>query len=200
MTAPALIFDDEHHAYTLGGRTLPSVTTVLTALGIVDISGIPAHRLEFGRQRGTAAHLAIRFANEGRLDAASLDAMIEPYLFAWERFCSSTYGDFTPELVEVPLCDATRGFAGTPDVVGPMQGQRTVIDVKVGAYRAGYAVQTAGYKLLCQANGTLVAARVVVCLHADGTFKVHPSTDRMDEHEFLAALLCYQRRAQRGDA
>ena len=194
--APALEFNEAAHAYTHGGRRLPSVTQVLQAAGILRIPpGVPAVRLEYARQRGGAVHLAVELASLGTLDPQSLSASLEGYLFAYEAFCAKHMGDFTPEHVEVPLACPLLRLAGRPDQIGRHRGVWDVLDVKAGAIvPPGTAVQTALYKLLARANGIPVVSRHGLHLKPDGTFQLHTYRDVADETEGRAALLVYHRR------
>src|SRR5262245_6035784 len=102
--ADGLVFDEASHVFTYGDRRLVSITQTLHAVGTMVVDPrVPALVLERARDRGAKTHLAIRFRNEGRLDATSLAAEIEPYLFAWESWCARYAGDFEPLLVEEPL-------------------------------------------------------------------------------------------------
>lgn len=193
---PGLAFDAATHTYTYGARVLPSITQVLHATNILRVDpAIPAHRLEFARERGAAVHLAIRFANEGRLDAASLSALIEPYLFAWEAFCAKHAGAFDPLVVEEPLADPVLGFAGTPDAIGLLRDVLAVVEVKTGAEMpAGTAIQTAAQRWLAAQNGHPVVRRYGVQLRPDGTYRLHEYRDPADDAEFKSALFVYARR------
>ena len=199
----ALHFDAADHRYTVARRRLASVTTVLHAVGTLHLDpSISAHHLEYARERGSQCHLAIRFSNEGRLDPQSVGAVVEPYLYAWEAFCAEHLGAFVPHTVEQPLADSVLGFAGTPDVAGTMRGVETVIDVKTSvAMPPGTGVQLAAYKMLLRSNGYPVPVRRAgVHLKPDGTFRLIPYNDPLDEPEFRAALLLYSRRVQREGA
>lgn len=194
-----LVFDPIDHRYTLDGRELLYITQVLHATGIMRLDPtIPPHRLEFARERGTAVHLAIRFASEGRLDASSVSALVEPYLFAFENFCAAHMADFTPLLVEEPMADAALGFAGTPDLIGMLRDWLSVIEIKTCAVMPpGTAVQTAAQKMLAVANGHRVLKRYGLHLRPDGTFRLHEYREVLDEQEFRAALLLASRRLAR---
>jgi hypothetical protein len=189
----------EEHRYLYDGRDLPSITRVLGAGGLVSYDGVPAHRVVRARDRGAAAHLAIRFVNEGRLDLSSLAPELEPYVFAWESFCSVHHADFIPELVETPLADPLLGFAGTPDVVGAFRGNMSVIEIKcTAAVHAGHHVQTAAQKLLLGGNRRPVVARYVLQLKPNGDFRLHEGTDPHDAHVFRSALHLYQWKQREG--
>ena len=200
MTLPVPVtFDPTRHAYTVSGVSAPSVTEVLSALGIMSLDpNIPTARLEYARQRGAAAHLAIQFACEGRLDPQSLAEEVEPFLFAFEVFCAEHMGDFKPLVVEQPMGDPMLRLAGTPDVIGEKRGTLGVLDVKTGADMPdGTKVQTALYKVIAKANGFAVIERMGLHLKPDGTFTLYPYRDPMDEAEGRAACLIYHRRYER---
>jgi hypothetical protein len=198
-TADALVFDPIEHSYTLARRRLPYITQILSLYGIMYVDpNIPAHVLEFARDRGSAVHLGIRFANEGRLDATSVAPQIEPYLWAWEGFCAAHAGNFVPQVVEQPMFHPELGFAGTPDAIGLWHGVGAVVEVKTCATMPpGAAVQTAAQRLLANANGHRVIHRLGVQLKPDGTFRLHEYRDPLDAEEFRAALLLASRRIAR---
>jgi hypothetical protein len=88
-TPDMLAFDPVLHRYTLDGETLPSVTQILQASGIIDFSGIPQPILLAARDRGTAVHQACHYHNEDDLDVEAFAAQFPdywPYLSAWITF------------------------------------------------------------------------------------------------------------------
>lgn len=52
-------FDKRTHTYTIEGRTLPSVSEVMSPLSSKYYEGIPDDKLEIARKRGTEVHEAI---------------------------------------------------------------------------------------------------------------------------------------------
>jgi hypothetical protein len=187
--AEPLEFHADGHRYTVGGRAVPGVTSVLRAAGILRFAeGVPAYRIARALSRGTAVHLALALRFEDTLDPASVHPDVEGYLYAWDVFASEHYAGFVPEAAEVCWYDPTLGFAGQPDVVGTMRGTRWLLDVKCGPYQPGYEAQVAAYRLLARANGVPTDAGGLVLLRANGTFQLRPCEDRYAEADFRAAL------------
>jgi len=160
-----LVFDPERHAYILDGRVIPSVTQILTAEGIINGQWYT----EDGRRRGGHVHLALRYLDEGRLDEDSVTDEVRPYLEAWQRFISET--GFICLQIEQPFADRNLGFAGTPDRVGWMDGDKTlsIIDIKTGAPEPWHALQTAAYAV---GLGKRTARRWSVYLKANGSYRL----------------------------
>jgi hypothetical protein len=139
--AETLQFDAEQHRYFLGDRELPSVTAVL---GLLErFEGVPAATLEAAREFGVHVHLACDLDNRGLLDEASLDPALAPYLVGWRKYRAESGIALLGS--EVRLYDERLGYAGTCDVVGELNGQRAVIDIKSGAVPRTVGAQTAAY-------------------------------------------------------
>jgi hypothetical protein len=68
-----LEFDAATHTYRLDGELVPSVTTVLKSVGLVEYSHIPQDVLQAAAHRGTAVHYALELLDRGELDYESLD-------------------------------------------------------------------------------------------------------------------------------
>ncbi|NPV03857.1 MAG: hypothetical protein HPY67_03900 [Syntrophaceae bacterium] len=160
-----LVFDAERHAYLLDGRVVPSVTQILAAEGIIDGQWYT----EEGRRRGDHVHLALRYHDEGRLDEESVTDEVRPYLEAWQRFISET--GFICLQIEQPFADRNLGFAGTPDRVGWMDGDKTlsIIDIKTGAPEPWHALQTAAYAV---GLGKRTVMRWSVYLKPNGAYRL----------------------------
>ena len=71
-TAPQLVFEPGAHKYTLDGVALPSVTTVLKGVGLIDYSMIPQDVLLKASRRGTAVHQALEYFDREELDEMSV--------------------------------------------------------------------------------------------------------------------------------
>lgn len=196
MPTPTLQFDADCHRYSLDGVELPSVTTVLKDVGIIDTS--KPWYTDHQRDRGKAIHAACEYIDSpdlGGLDWGSLDERITGYVRAWQTFLVESGAKVLN--VEQQLHSPAYGFAGTVDRVLHWQGQRTVVDIKTGQPGAWHSLQTAAYQIL---DG-YATARACVHLRDDGKFRVHvhPIRDAAtDRARFLAALSTYN--AKRGVA
>lgn len=182
----ALLFDPETHRYSIGGRNLPSVTTVLKGTGIIDTSGpwfTPYHR-----DKGKAIHAACEYLDGNSLDWSTVDERIIGYVRAWQSFLLESGSQILN--VERQLYSPDYGFAGTVDRVLNWRGARTVVDIKTGGAEKWHRLQTAAYQIL---DG-YATARACVHVREDGKFRVelHPMKDAAtDRARFLAALTTY---------
>jgi hypothetical protein len=70
VSAHQVQFEERFHRYTVDGRFIPSVTQVLEAAGLIDLTGIPTHilrRLLNGRTASlSASWLRRRWRSGGR--------------------------------------------------------------------------------------------------------------------------------------
>jgi len=188
-----LIFKAKTHQYFLGKRELPSVTTVLQSVGLIDYSGVDRDVLEYARERGILVHEACRLFDEGDLDEENLDPILKPYVDAWKKFLF--HSQFKVERIEVPMCDHTYGFAGTPDRIGMIRGRRTIVDIKPPTHKPWYQLQTAGYSFFVPET---LQFRLVVHLRPDGEFRVSEHTNMQDRQRFLACLTVAQLKREFG--
>lgn len=195
IATAGLVFDEQSHSYTLDGRVLPSVTTVIKDNGLGDdFAAVDAATLEHARQRGTAVHAALHYLDEGTLDETTVDPIVAPYVVAWQRF-KAERGVLITEM-EQRFADAVYGFAGTVDRIAIIDGLITVIDVKTGSV-TGANFQTAAYAHLA---GLTRPARMAVQLHPERRipYSVHPYGDLRDWRIFRAALELTHERARLG--
>lgn len=124
---PTLQFDKEMHVYTLGGRRIENVTSILKEAGLIDTM----FYTEEGRQIGEAVHMAAEFLDRGiRFDRSALDPRVEGRLRAYERFKNDVA--FVPEMVESRVYNPIHDYCGSLDRVGSICGKRSLIDLKSG--------------------------------------------------------------------
>lgn len=180
-----LLFDPVEHAYTVGGRRVPSVTQTLAPL--VDYSMVPKDTLERARLLGQAVHRMTELYDQDDLDMDDLADELVPYLTAWIKFRAET--GFVPETIEKQLYHPTLRYAGTPDRSGLIRRRRAVIDLKkMLTLGPVIGIQLAAYKELFEKNGTPIEDRYALGLRADGTYRLHPYTDKGDWPVFLSLL------------
>lgn len=191
----ALIFDEAAHTYTVDGRRLPSVTTILGPIR-PDFSMVPPDVLEQKRRLGTDVHLACELDDLGELEA--VDAELQPYLDAWRAFKRDTAAVIL--LNERRLYHTTLFFAGTLDRLLMMRQHDGywMVDIKTSADpHPSYGVQCAGYVELLQANrGELElpasvgggVRRASVHLLPDGKYRLKTYDNPNDTAVFRALL------------
>jgi hypothetical protein len=177
-----LRFNEAGHSYALDGRAVPSVTTVMQDVGLIDYSGIPPAVREQALERGRIVHTCTQYDDElsiegQQLDPSQIDPAVAGYVEAWRRFRRET--GFTPELIEHRAvnhahCGLPAGlYAGTLDRTGRFGGQSScvdLLDIKTGTACEWVRYQLSAYAAFFPHPRTL--RRYCVELHDDGTYKV----------------------------
>ena len=194
MSVHQIQFEERIHRYTVDGRFIPSVTQVLEAAGLIDLTGIPTHILRRAGERGTRVHQAAGLLLRGELEWASVDEAIGGYVRALDSFLRNSRFQPVKESVETPLYCEQYDFCGTPDVLGTYTVPRlfgnpvkvfAVLDWKTGMMSA------VRYQLAAYAHALGVRQRAAVKLNRDGTYAMawfQPETQRHDLDTFLKAL------------
>lgn len=96
---------------------MPGVTQILSETGAIKNN----YRDDFPRNRGTAIHQAIALLAFERLDWASVDGVILPYLISWQEW--QIKSDFIVTGAEVKGYNSDLGYAGTRDLIGNFPGE-----------------------------------------------------------------------------
>jgi len=205
----ALLFDFIRHEYFLDGVQVPSVTGILHASGLIDLSAIPPFILERARNRGSAVHQLVHYYNESDLDWGSVDQAFQGYLDAWQDFRRQTA--LRPLLCERRIASRRHRVAGTLDLLAAIGGDGWLIDYKTGDPDDVAAdFQTGAYLSLAlewaPEDPSLAAAlalfprwrRAAVRLRKDGTFQVTEYTDARDYARFHTLTAAWHIRNERG--
>jgi len=183
IESPKVEFDPGTHTYSMGGRIIPSVTQIIKAAGLYPSNtwGSPEDML-----RGTNAHTAIQYHIEGNLDEDALDPLLKPYLDGYKKFVAES--NFLAQHSETLVFSDTYSFAGTIDIIGELNGESFVIDIKTGGPDPAYRIQTAAYKLASGSNMAVsgVTGRACLYLAKDGTYKLEEHKAREDVTVFLS--------------
>ena len=177
-SAPSdLTFEPEEHRYFSGGKEMPSVTTVLEEVGLIDKRWYAEYYAEFG----TAVHVATQYDDEGDLDEDDLDPDIVPFVEGWREF--RRVSGFEVTAVEVMVACPIHWYAGILDRVGTMNGRPCLVDIKTGGVPKWAGLQTAAYERCLKG----AYDRYVVQLPRKGGYKLTPFRDPTDREYFLAA-------------
>ena len=165
--------------------SLPSVTEVLRAVGLIDATWFT----DEGRERGSAVHRLIEADHYRYLD--EIPDAYEPYVRAYRRFVVESGHE--PLITEVTLRHPVEGYVGHADRIGWLAGQRCLLDFKTGALGA-VEPQLGGYRLAWQAM--YPAAPIVilgaVALRADGSYRFHEIEPARAEAAWLRAWQQYR--------
>lgn len=179
-----LSFDEEKHLYFVDGVEKPSVTQIISQVGLTDFSAVPAVVMEKAKKFGTATHITTELEDKGQLDYNSLSAPLIPYLNAWKKFKEEH--SFIPIDIEKKFFCSLYGYCGTIDRIGTADGRKIILDIKTSTTMSpATAIQTAAYALGINEPKT---ERWGVQLKADETYSITPYTDAGDFALFLSAL------------
>ncbi len=185
------LFDPASHTYHLGDRVLPSVTEIIEAVIPRKWNPDPWYM-----QRGSMVHRACALLLRGELDEASLDPRIAGQMRA-ARAVMAAYptilGDAIGQggIIEQPLADPVRGFAGTPDYIS---GAGVLVDWKASV-EPTVEPQLGGYAM---AAGITRGRCMAVELREDGTFQVTEFDVARCRGIFLNVLTVWQWKQHHG--
>lgn len=196
---PELTLQEPGHIYRADGVIVPSVTQVLSDVGIIDYSMIPAEDRERYLQRGKDVHVATHYDDEGDLDEAAFDENLRGYLEAWRKFRAET--GFVPALIEYRGFHSIYRYAGTLDRTGSWKGQaKILLDLKSGDLPWWTTTQLAAYAAFFDSPGSF--RRVGVELHDDGTYRVQEfrCKDFLADFQVFQAALAIFNEKRRHDA
>ncbi len=161
-------FIPKNHQYLYNGIRIPSVTQVLNEwveisfLGkfsilyeikkyhVHTVSGavVSAKDFEYAGDRGKAVHDGCRLILDGNLDWEVLDPVLLPPLRqfeAWKKKEKVHLGVDTQ--CEVAMMSERYQFAGRPDLITPIKGVMSIIEIKTGTW-GQVAAQLAAYEQL----------------------------------------------------
>lgn len=187
-------FNAERHKYRVNGLIVPSVTQVLSSVGLPDLSGIPAELLEWKAGLGSAVHKATDLDDYGELDEKSLHPAIKPYLEAYRKF--KVESGFSPDKIEQMVYSPAHGYIGTYDRIGTTGTKSALIDFKTGLTDPlCVGPQTAAYEY-AESGQFGKLKRYALKLNKDATYRLIKLDNKMDFQIFLNALNIYKWRNQ----
>lgn len=192
--------------YTVDGKRLPSVTTVLTILAN---EGITAWKLKVGLAEaariskeatdyGTAVHELFERVNKNNRGPFGEpdDTVIAPYIAWYDENVAAVLG------AERLCVSRKHGYAGTADGVVMLWGDTTaaVIDLKTSKTPLGileWRLQLAAYALALQEDGIECERRIILRMPKNevGKLYVHELPENcleLDQRAFLACLRMYK--------
>lgn len=190
-------FDEARHVYTLDGRVVPGVSSIIKPL--VDYSAISQATLDAAAERGRDVHTATHLDDLGILDESTVSPEVAPYLMAWRKFRTEKRPKWTRR--ESIVASRTHQYAGTLDCEGVLDNLRVVGEIKTtSAVYPAFGVQLAGYSIaLCEMTRThSPQARVVIQLRADGNYRLHWYRDPADRAAFISMLNVYHWKGKHG--
>lgn len=201
-----LAFDEATHTYTWRGTPVPSVTTILRAVGLIDFSRVPTATLDAAMQRGRCVHEAIDADMRGDLWPSDVSEDEAGRIHAARAWLKDS--GFQPTIAEARLYHPTYQYAGTCDLAGFLHGTPTVVDWKTG--RASDAVadlQLAAYAACLRetppiewldVSPTTPIQRISVELTKLGRYRAEVYRGVTDFQKFLQCISIYREQIKRG--
>ncbi len=179
---------DENHIYKVDGAVIPGVSEILQSAGIVDTRW---HN-DAACIRGTYVHKAVELYHTVGLNMNSLDDVIKPYFEAYMAFLQTAR--FHPIAVEKEFYHSTYMYCGKPDLVGYLNGDLVLLDIKTGSVSKWAELQTAAYKALIgrQVDSKPINYRAALNLKSNGKWNLIPYKENAHHWEvFQSALTIY---------
>lgn len=185
-----LLFDEVAHAYSLNGKTLPSVTQLLKLVTAGMFDNIPEDVLEHKRQIGVAVHKACELLDQDDLDEESLSPVLVGYVDAYKRFKTET--NFEVILNERKIIHKSLNYAGTLDRMGILNKKKVIVDLKTSAVLSDWVgLQLAGYGMALTSHTNEQYKRCALQLKPDGTYRFKEYSDSLDLPTFQSIVTVY---------
>jgi hypothetical protein len=185
-------FEEDGHVYkTAAGVVRPSITQMMSMVGIYDFSMVKPDVLENARRRGTNVHKwCEEFDVHGFVDETWIADDEMGYFQAWLKFRK----EWNPVITKVenrmlrPIAGVLVG--GTPDVEGFIGANPFVIERKAcSAKHPGWAIQTALQEMLITGKPRVGhIGRMSVQLKPNGNYTAIPYEDSSDGDVALAIV------------
>ena len=180
-----LSFQSDGHVYLHGDQPIPSVTQIISEMGLMSDFAVDPWYLE----RGSAVHLACEYLDKNCLDWDSLDDEIRPRVEAYQKF-KKDYS-FEPRMIEQPVHSHVLNVACTPDRMGIVDNYLSVIEIKSGGRQKWHRLQLSIQDICIREE--LEESEILSQLHryslelkSDGTYKL-PRRYKEDEADRKAA-------------
>lgn len=165
-----LQFDAAEHRYTVNGRIVPSVTQIISSVGLYEFDYVSAETLAIAAERGRFVHSMIEWYEHGELDESTIDPELQGYFDAYLSMKAAGQIPAKADLIEWRGYSEKFGYAGTLDM---MFGEEWVHDHKTGVKSPVHGLQLSGYWLIRHPN-TLEKPRRLTCGYygKDGSFEL----------------------------
>lgn len=207
-------FDRDHHAYSINGVIVPSVTQVLNEERFIDFSSIPDGILADAQARGTYVHQVLHAYLEGDFDLDDCDPRFRGYVDSAIAYLAALKkrplrdGGGIAIAVEYRFWHQPRMFAGTIDYVGWDDDDVLSIDdwktgepsdvaapLQLAAYEAG--IRDSLIPTLSPKYRGAVRRRAVKLFKDGRPGRAEPFHDPRDLPMFFNALTCVHFRRNR---
>jgi hypothetical protein len=138
-----LIFNEEKHEYSVSGRVIPSVTQIISSVGLYEFDYVSKQTLRIAAERGRIVHTYIEWYEQGILDESSIDPELAGYFQAYLAM-KKQHNFSKPESLEKRVYSRL-GYAGTLDML--LDGGTWIHDHKTGVKSPTHGLQLSAYWL-----------------------------------------------------
>jgi hypothetical protein len=188
---PELSFDAASHTYTVDDKIVPSVSQVLRAGGgAADYSAVPEDILKRAADIGIAVHKCVELYYAMNLAPETDDPSVEAYLPGFYDFVDDDL--FEWQWSELLMYHPLYWYAGTVDLVGLVEGELSIIDVKTTnkIHKKSVELQTAGYsELYRMVSGQEPYRRYILWLRRHKTYDLIECDDPFAFSKFHNMLM-----------
>ena len=162
-----LTFNEELHEYRLDGVVIPSVTTIISAVGLYEFDYVSSETLEVAAERGTIIHRCIEWHEQGPLDESSIDPELVGYFESYIKMKEAGLLPEKPDEIEKRVCSKRFRYAGTLD---QKYAGNWINDIKTGMPGPEHGLQLSAYWLAEHEDMLTKPERLTGCyLHRDGS-------------------------------
>ena len=140
-----LCFDESKHLYTVNGKVIPSVTQIISAVGLYEFDFVSKQTLAIAAERGRIVHTYIEWYEQGFLDESSIDPELAGYFQAYLSAKEAGELPGKPDLIEHRGWSSKYQYAGTIDQV--FLAESWLHDHKTGQPSPAHGLQLSAYWL-----------------------------------------------------
>ena len=145
MSSGELQFNEAIHRYTLNGRIIPSVTQIITSVGLYEYDYVSSETLAIAAERGRFVHSMIEWHEQGELDESTIDPELQGYFDAYLEMKASGAITAKADLIEARVYSEKYQYAGTLDM--EFLNEKWIHDHKTGEESPVHGLQLSGYWL-----------------------------------------------------
>jgi len=139
-----ITFNAENHIYSINGSVLPSVTTMLLDLGLINTK----YFKQTDAEKGHRIHHLLELLDQDKLDWESLTDPELIHVQNWNTFKLDYGVDIL--MIEQPIYHPIYLYAGTIDRFALVKGKLAVIDIKSGYPMTWHQLQLGLYGMIVE--------------------------------------------------
>lgn len=162
-----LVFYDTDHRYELDGEQVPSVSELTRFISREIYGTVSQYTLDTAADRGSRVHkLCEALDKYGEIECPE---DVSGYVMAYLKFLKTTPTYW--QEIEKPHFHPDHIYAGTPDRVGYVDGERCIVDIKTSSalQKTLYTAQLNLYRKMLPES---VDKLYILHLHKDATYKL----------------------------